>query len=221
MASSPSHLSFSLALAAVYSTIGISHFGVAPEHALLAAVLIVVAGMLPNVDQSTSSTAKEMAGLLAAVSPLVALQLFPVLNRGGVPRLVLAIVVCYLATRLVVMKILGNFTHSRGMFHSIPAAIISGELAYLLFWDLSIGMKAYLGFAAFSGFMLHLIMDGYGNLNIVGKAIGREREGTPSLKLLGDSTGMNIAVYCLMFFLSWCVAQDFYPNLGVYGGVTY
>ena len=220
MAASSSHFSFSIALAALYAAGGVS-IGISPEHALLAAVLIVICGMLPNVDQPTSTTAKEFAGLLAAVSPLVALQVFPSLNEGGVPRLVLTVIVCFLITRFIIQKSLLNFTVPRGMFHSVPAAIISAQLSYLLFWDIPVSLRAFLALASFAGFFLHLVMDGYGNLNIVGKALGKNEAKTPAMKFWSPHLGANILTYGLMITLGWIVAHDFFPGLGLYAGVTY
>lgn len=221
MAAEQSHISFSLILAAVYSFGGMLFFRVPPEHALLAAVLIFVAGMLPNLDQPGGSTPKELGSLLAAVSPLIVLELFPVLHDGGVVRVALVVVASYALTKLVLIRGMRKLTSHRGMLHSIPAAIITGQLTYLLFWDSSLQSRLYLGLAAFVGFMCHLLVDAASNIDLIGKAMGEKPAKAPVLKLLGGSFGSNAAAYGLLLVLSWVIARDFFPALRFQASITY
>ncbi len=221
MATQQSHMTFSIVLALLYSVGGMIFFNAPAEHALLAAVIIFVAGMLPNIDHGGGGTAKEMGSLLAAVAPLVLLELFPVISNGGVVRMTLVVICAYVLTRLVIVRGFQKLTTSRGMVHSIPAAIITSQLTYLLFWDSELGVRIFLALAAFSGFMTHLFLDAYSNLDLVGKAMGQKSGRSAALSLLGDSFGTNLVAYGTMCVLGWLIAKDFYPGLGLYGGVTY
>ena len=114
MATSQSHFSFSLITAALYAALAILLFHFKPELVLLSSVLVVVAGMLPNIDQSGSNQAREMGSLLAAIAPLVCLEIFPGVSRSGIPRIALVVVLCYLITRLVIVRGLKNSTQLIG-----------------------------------------------------------------------------------------------------------
>jgi membrane-bound metal-dependent hydrolase YbcI (DUF457 family) len=221
MATSQSHFSLSLIVAAVYSIAALLLFHFKPELVLLAAVLVVVAGMLPNIDQGGSNQAKETASLLAAVAPLFCLEFFPSIAQGGIARIALVVVLCYLLTRLLVVRSLKKYTTHRGMVHSIPAAIIAAEVTYLMFWDLQREGKIFLALAAFSGFMTHLVLDAYGNLDLMKSATGQKEKKPAVLKVLGDTGKGNFVAYATMLVLGWFVAKDIYPALGFYAKVTY
>ena len=213
MAEQQTHISFSIALAAAYAAAGIFVFGVFPELVVLASVIVVVAGILPDVDSGKGPPAREFGGLLAAVSPLLIFEFYPELRAGGVARITLVVVCSYLLTRIVVVRGLQKFTHHRGILHSIPAAIITFELTYLLFWDVFWYDRLYLASAAFVGFMSHLLLDAYTNLDLVGKAMGSGSKKPAALSLRGDTIPGTLAVYAGMLVLGYYVAVDFYPGL--------
>lgn len=221
MAQPQGHISLSVVLSLTYAAIGILVLDFPPEHIVLASVIIIVAGMLPNVDQGSGNAAREFGTVLAAVSPLVLLQMIPSLGQGGVARVALLVTVCYVFTRLIIVKALQKYAVHRGMFHSIPAAIITFELTYLLFWDVPIRNRLYISTAAFIGFLSHLLLDASGNIDLVGRATGKAQPKTPVLKLLGATWKSTLTVYSCVAVLGWFIAQDFYPNLGIYAGLKY
>ena len=66
MAKPQSHFSVSVGASVLYVLFGSMALNVAPEILFLAAVIMVIAGMLPNIDESQSGAAQEFGGLLAA-----------------------------------------------------------------------------------------------------------------------------------------------------------
>ncbi|MCB0324553.1 MAG: metal-dependent hydrolase [Bdellovibrionales bacterium] len=221
MATQQSHISFSLGVGLLYTLGGIFVLSINPEYALLAGVIIVIAGMLPDVDSGTGVPARELAGLLAAVSPLLILEHIPEVRVGGVARVTLVVVCAYLLTRVLIVRGLQKFASHRGIWHSLPAAIITFELTYLLFWDVFWYDRLYLASAALTGFMLHLLMDAYTNLDLVGQAMGNANKKPPVLKLRGKSMGPTIAMYAGMLYLGYFVARDFYPGIERYARLPF
>jgi len=213
MVKQQNHFKFSAGVALSYAGAGIFVFDIYPEHVLLASVIVVLAGMLPDIDAGSGSPLKELGGLLAAVSPLVVLQYFPTLNNGDVGRLALVVICCYLLTRVLVVRGIQKFTQHRGMIHSVPAAILTFEATYLLFWDLLWVDRLYIAFAAFVGFLSHLLLDAYGNLNLVGRALGKAEKKPAVLKFFGNSWPSTVLVYSGVFALGFLIAEDFYPHL--------
>lgn len=221
MATSQSHFSFALIVALLYAAAAALLFQFRAELVLLASVLVVLAGMLPNIDQSGSNQERETACIVAALVPLLCLEFFPSITQGGVPRVALVVVACYVLTRLIVVRVLKHCTTHRGMVHSVPAAIIAAEVTYLLFWDLQWQGKVLLAFATFTGFSTHLLIDAYGNLDLI-KAAKGERESKPKvLKFFGATAKSTFLAYATMFVLGWFVARDMYPSLGFYAHVSY
>ena len=93
-----SYITFSTLVAAFYVAVGNYFFAIHPENLLLAAIIVVLCGMLPNIDASREEPAKEMGALLAAVSPFIVLELFPELRDGGIARISLVIIGTYIIT---------------------------------------------------------------------------------------------------------------------------
>lgn len=221
MAQHSSHISFSAAVGLTYAVGGWYLLHAMPEHAILALALVLIAGMLPDVDGGEGTPAKEVAALLAAVVPVVLVESLSFVQAGGVARIALVVIASYIATRIVVVRGLQTLTTHRGMIHSIPVAIIVFELSYLLFHDLYWRDRVYLAGAVFVGFLSHLILDASSNIDLVGKALGSGDRKTPALKLFGGSWGITLAAYACLITLGWVIAQDFYPRLGFYAGVNF
>ena len=221
MAKMQSHFSVSIALAAGYALLGASGLKVPMDTVLLASVLFVIGGALPNVDEGGGTPAREFGGILAASSPLVLFTLFPSMRAYGVSQVALIAVATYSLSRIFISRALQHYTVHRGVFHSLPAAIITFEVFYLLFVGLPFLERFYVSFAGFAGFLSHLLMDAYGNLDLVGRAMGKGERKARVLKFGGTTWGSTMAVYGCMIFLGWFIVRDFYPNLHIFAGVKY
>lgn len=202
-------------LAIGYALLGVFVFDIYPEHIILSSAIVIIACLLPDIDGSSDLPQRELGGLLAAVSPLVLLEFFPNLETGGISRVALIVICCYALTRLLISRGLHRLTVPKGMIHSVPAAIITFELVFLLFDDLNIVNRLFVSSAAFVGFFSHLVIEAYGNLDLLGKALGNERKHTPVLKFMADSWGRTIMMYGCVFGLGWLVLRDFYPGLSL------
>lgn len=214
-------MSFSVVIGVAYAVVGVLFFDIFLELAFLASAIVVITGMLPDIDAKSSAPARELGGLLAAVAPIALIELYPGVRAGGLARVALVVVCCYFVTRVIVVRLLQRFTVHRGMVHSLPAAIITFEIVYLLFWDLYWYDRLYIGIAGFVGFMSHLVLDASGNIDLLGKALGKAEKKPAALKLVSDRTGATVFMYASMLVLGWFVALDVYPHLSVYAGIRY
>lgn len=213
MANQQGHMTFSACVSVAYGAAGILLLHISPEHMLLGCAMVLFAGMLPNVDAGNEPPARELGALVAAVIPLVALEYYPALKSGGLARIALIVIFAYVITRVVIVRGLQKYATHRGMIHSIPAAIITFEATYLIFRHESLRVRLFIAFAAFVGFLCHLLLDAYGNMDLVGRAMGKPANKAKVLKLVGDSFKVTLVVYSCMLLLGWFVAKDLYPNL--------
>lgn len=218
MAQHRSHLAGSAFLALGYAGSGLLFLKIYPEIVLLGAIIVVVTGILPNIDKGPDTeSGQHFIGFLAAICPLVILSLFPQLRGGGIARVALVVITSFYITQAVVRWSLSRFATHRGVFHSIPAAIIIFEIGYLIFWDLFPKERLFLAGAAFVGFFSHLILDAAANIDLVGN-----KERRPAvLKIAGPSWQSTLFLYTTMGVLGWFVLKDIYPGLKVSAGVTY
>jgi membrane-bound metal-dependent hydrolase YbcI (DUF457 family) len=218
MAQPRSHLTVSTFCALAYCGIGIVLWGIGIDLVLLAAILVVIGGMLPNVDSGPGSEpGKKLIGFVGALAPLIIISAFPEFRSASIARLALLVIISFFVAQHVSSWILGSFFTHRGLLHSIPAAIIIFEVGYLIFFDLPPSRRLYLGGAAFVGFASHLILDAMLNVDLV----GNKEKKTPVLKLAGPSWQSTFALYSTLLVLGWFVLKDLSPGLKIYGGVNY
>ena len=206
MADFKTHMSVSTVKGVVYA-VGGFQAGMPIPSCLLAGGLCSVSGMLPDLDSDSGRPLRETATLAAAVVPMLMVERF---ERIGMDyeSMVLAAGVVYLAIRFVMTDIFRRYTVHRGMWHSLPAAAIVGMLGFLIMSTDDISIRLFKTIAIVLGFMSHLILDEIWSINYrKGQYQFKTSFGT-ALKLWGDSTWANYAVYGKVVLLAVLVYQD-------------
>ncbi len=158
MANFKQHLTVSTALGVAYGSAAHFMFDVPIPTSVLAGGLCSVSGMLPDIDSGSSKPLRESLAFAAAVIPLM---MFDRLHQFELsPELM---VLCgagmYLLVRFGLARFLKYYTVHRGMFHSLPAAVIMGELAFLLASGDDVNYRVFKAGGVVIGFISHLIMD--------------------------------------------------------------
>ncbi|HEY6565692.1 MAG TPA: metal-dependent hydrolase, partial [Pirellulaceae bacterium] len=131
MANFPTHVSTSIALGAAYGALGHVSYGMPLPSSALAAGLVAIGGILPDIDSDNAVVLRESLTLVAAVTPLLAMDRLQGMHWPQ-ETIVLASVGMYLGIRFGIGSILKHFTVHRGMWHSLPAAAIAGIVVYFL-----------------------------------------------------------------------------------------
>lgn len=183
------------------------------ELCLLGGVVAFVASILPDIDSDSDNTGKEIGLIIAAVLPLVVLEFIPSFKNGGVTRYALLVVFSYLITKFIFTQFALKVVSYRGIMHSIPAAIITFDLTYLLFSDLHTFERLFISISALIGFSSHLIYEACSNLDLFNQAIGKGGKDKPVLKLTGASQSSTAIAYVLVCGLTYVVFQDLFPAL--------
>jgi membrane-bound metal-dependent hydrolase YbcI (DUF457 family) len=193
MANFQTHITTSTVLGVIYGVTGIV-LGVPITSSIIAGGLCSLAGMLPDLDSDSGIPVRETTNLASAIVPILLLDRFSMMGLGHEEMIVAAGGV-YLIMRFGVAKIFKNFTVHRGMWHSIPAAIIASALGFMLCSCHSATMQWYKAGGVFIGFMSHLILD---ELNSLEFKIGRiriKRSFGTAFKLWGRKAWPNISTY--------------------------
>ena len=156
MADFKTHVSFSSTAGVVYGT-GLWLLDVPSPTSLIAGGICAIAGMFPDIDSKTSRALQETLYLLAGlVCMLVLLRLRDSDLNGDLVLVIGA--ATFLLAKFAVGEIVVRTTVHRGMIHSIPAAFIAGELAYLLISG-PVAFRVLKAFGLLLGFLSHLILD--------------------------------------------------------------
>lgn len=174
---------------------------------VLAAGLCGVSGMLPDLDSGPGVPLRESTAFAAAVVPMMLLDRMEQL--GWAPEtIVLAGGAIYLMIRFGVGWLLRHCTVHRGMFHSLPAAVIASELTFLIcaHGNENIAHRIFNAAAVFVGFMSHLVLDEIWSIDLMHARI-KSSFGT-ALKVWGQKFVPNLAAYAILLVLTLAVVKE-------------
>ena len=139
------------------------------SQALLLLPLGTIAGVLPDIDSDHSVPARLIFTILS-FAVAVAL-IFSYQGEMNIYTLLLLAGAGGLFMRYIILHVFARITVHRGLFHSLPAALLSGLLItlagiHLLHWALNFAWLA----AAFvcGGYLLHLLLDEACSVDLMG-----------------------------------------------------
>jgi len=216
MAGFKTHLTFSTLLGTGYAGVAYFMYDVPWPTCLLAGGLCGVSGMLPDIDSHSGQPLRESMAFAAAVVALLSLGK---LQQMGLTQelLVLAGAGCYLLVRFGGAELLRRYTVHRGMFHSLPAAAIFGEIAFLLASGDDVWLRAYKAGGVVLGYLSHLLLDELFSLEWHGGRLRTKQSFGTALKLFSRSRWANLSTYVKLAVLTTAVLYEpqwttFYHN---------
>jgi membrane-bound metal-dependent hydrolase YbcI (DUF457 family) len=174
------------------------------ELIFLVFLAVLIGSFIPDLDLDGGIPFQIIFGLLAVtLAGLVFYQYYQDGHRDWmslalIPLLVFALI------RFGAGFIFERFTEHRGMFHSIPAAIIFGLItAWVLeLFSLETAERVYLGVAVVAGYLGHLVLDEiYSTVNLRGFSVLPKRSLGSALKLYSGSKITTLLFYLAIFFL--------------------
>jgi hypothetical protein len=213
MADFKTHITVSTAIGVAYGGVAYTcfqpyfQFDYPATTCLLAGTLCSVSGMLPDLDSDSGVPLRESLTFASACIPMLLLDRF---QHYGWPPETIAMVgaAIYGAVRFGLGWLLKKYTVHRGMFHSIPAAIIAGEVAFLLCSHGNPYVRGYKAMAVVIGFMSHLVLDEIWSVKVQGGRIGLKSSSGTAVKLWGSSLWANISTYAKLALLTVLVLKD-------------
>jgi membrane-bound metal-dependent hydrolase YbcI (DUF457 family) len=200
MAGFKTHITFSSILGAGYGTAAYFLYDVPIPSCILAGGLCGVSGMLPDLDSGPGTPLHESMAFAAAVVPVM---LIHHLQRMGLSNEMI-ILICaglYLLIRFGGAALLKLFTEHRGMFHSLPAAAIFGEVAFLLASGDN-KLRLYKAGAVVLGYMSHLFLDEVYSFEWSHGRVHLKNSFGTALKIFGHGWWANISAYAKLAVLS-------------------
>jgi len=206
MADFKTHIATSGLLGVGYGTAAGYFYGVPVTTCVLAGGLCGVSGMLPDLDSGPGRPLRESMALAAAVVPMMLLERFQQMGLSG-EMIVLAGAGVYLLIRFGVAELLRRYTTHRGMFHSLPAALIAGELAFLLSSG-DTSLRIYKAGAVVLGYVSHLVLDELYSIEWYRGRMRFKRSFGTGLKVLSDRWWPTVSTYAKLALLTWIIVQE-------------
>ena len=193
MAGFKTHITTSSVLGVGYTGLGLG-MGIPIESSLIAGGLCGIGGMLPDIDSDSGIPFRESMGFLAAIVPVLMLDRFQQLGLNY-DKIVLATGALYLFVRFGIARLLAKYTVHRGMFHSLPAALLFAGIVFLVSGADNLQLRYFRAGGVLLGVMSHLMLD---EIYAIEWKRGRWRFkksfGT-AIKLWGSNPWSNISVY--------------------------
>ncbi len=206
MAGFKTHITVSTLAGVGYGATAFAFYDVPAPACFLAGGLCSVSGMFPDIDSGPGIPLRESLAFAAAVVSTMLAERFQSLE-WSVDSIILAGALVYLTIRFAVGELLKRYTVHRGMFHSIPAAIIFGEMAYLLAGG-TLPIRLYKAGGVVLGYMIHLVLDEmYSVYYVRGRMQIKKSFGT-AIKLFGDKLWPNVSAYAKLALFTFLAIKD-------------
>ena len=208
MADFKTHISVSTGLGIAYGTASHFLFGIELSHCFVAGGLCSVAGMLPDLDSNSGIPQREMLSFVAVIIPMLMLDRFRALGWSP-EHMVFVAGVMYVGIRFGIGGIFKRFTKHRGMWHSIPAALIAGLVTYLVCLSPEVSVRLFKSWAVVIGFVSHLILDEIYSVDWRGRKIRVKRSFGTALKWYAPgNTWANVTTYGKLALILLLVGSD-------------
>lgn len=167
------HLAFGIIVGACSGALGFFLLKIDLLHCSLAFMLGAFGAILPDLDHDESIPLREVFNVAAAVIPFIVIIK---LMERDVDMAILTVIFGggYLFIRIVVCAVFKVITKHRGMFHSIPAMVIVGEIVFLTYISSTWQIKLFLAVAGMLGFLSHLVLDALISVGFSGKMISKK-----------------------------------------------
>jgi membrane-bound metal-dependent hydrolase YbcI (DUF457 family) len=163
--------------------------------------------MLPDLDSGPGIPLKESVAFAAAVVPMMMIHRFHQMQLP-LEAMILAGAAIYLVIRFGLTWLLKNYAHHRGMFHSLPAAAIAGQTAFLAFAAEEPLRRYFVASAVVLGFLTHLVLDEIWSVKLGMFGPKFKKSFGTALKFYGPVVWPNLVTYVLALILGALAAGD-------------
>lgn len=133
---------------------------VTPEQAVIAFGLGTLGGLLPDVDSSHSTSIKVGFNVLSLLMTIM--LIFVKSSTYSLIEMAIVASLVFVGIRYAFLEFFRKISKHRGMFHTVPVALIWGILVASLsqwFFDLNSLVSWVYGFMITWGYLVHLILD--------------------------------------------------------------
>jgi hypothetical protein len=166
---------------------------------------VLLGSFLPDLDLDDGMPFQIMFGFLGVVTAGFIFFNFYQADERSLAILILFPLLAFVLVRFVAGFIFKKFTHHRGIFHSIPAAVLFGLITIWLshIFEIIKGQELLIGASVTIGYMGHLILDEiYSSVNLSGHSFLPKQSLGSALKFYSSSKISTFLFYGLVFLLA-------------------
>ncbi len=206
MAGFKTHITVSTTLGVGYGLAG-AYLGLPWESAVIAGGLCGIGGMMPDIDSDSGVPFRESMSFAAAIIPMMMLSRFAELGLNH-EHMVLAMGGSYLFVRFGLARLLAKYTVHRGMFHSIPAALIFAGIVFLASGSMNLQLRYFKAAGMLLGVLSHLTLDEIYSVEWTGGRWRFKKSFGTALKLWGNSRWANFSTYAKLILVMMMILSE-------------
>ncbi|MDP1562732.1 MAG: metal-dependent hydrolase [Pirellulaceae bacterium] len=198
-------MTLSTGLGIAYGALGYWQYDLPMGNCVIAGAMCSLAGMLPDLDSDSGVPIRELKLFTSVVIPMLLMERF---QRMGMNHssMVLAGGIAYVIIRFFVFNMFRSYTKHRGMWHSLPAALIASTVAFLLSSNPDIAVRLFQAWAVLLGFLSHLLLDELYSVDLNGRRL-KKSFGT-ALKFWGTNGWANYSTYIKLAVVTLLAIND-------------
>jgi len=199
-----SHISFGTLLGGAAVVYLVTNAFLPLSLSLLVALAVAIGSFLPDADSDTSLPYHIALTILScAVGIMTYFYFRPSIK--DVVEIAWRVIVALAVVKFVIGPIIKKLTSHRGIWHSIPAAVIATLATFLLLQmiDLNMDARLYIAMGLGAGYLFHLILDeGTSLLRFKFLIFWSPKQSLGSaLKFIGESKTITIIAYLIIIVL--------------------
>jgi len=183
---------------------------ISPTESIMAFAIGTFGGLMPDIDSDNSKAVEVGFTVLSLL--ITILLVFLTSSIYSLIEMLIMSAIVFSTIRFGVIDIFRKISRHRGMFHSVPVALIWGLLTTILmhsFFGLNSLLSWVYGIMMSFGYIVHLILDEIYSVDLGNKRM-KKSSGTAfkfyKLKTTTDKI-QNIVIYMLLIFL-FSIAPD-------------
>lgn len=216
MADFKTHITTSTAVGVIYGVAGHLHWNIPTSTCIVAASLCGLSGMLPDMDSDSGHSQREIMTYAAAVAPMLTVSRFAQMGLNH-EQIVIASGCIYIMVRFGLGEILRRYVRHRGMFHSIPAALIAGLTTSIVCSCDVMALRLFKVAAVMLGFVIHLLLDELWAIEWYRGRLRLKNSFGTALKMFSNRWFPNFITYGLLLLVGTLAYND--PVIMAYLGV--
>ena len=180
----------------------------------------LIGSFLPDLDSDSGIPFKIVFGIFALLSG-AATFVFLYEDNSDLKIAIGISFVVILFVRFIVGNIFKKLTHHRGIFHSVPALLISFSLVLFLTnkFQMELIYKILIPFSVALGFLTHLLLDEFISFtNFSGRPFRPKKSLGSALEIISNSKFATLLAYsilAILVYLNYPIMMEFFRTLNI------
>lgn len=161
MANYKGHRNAGIIVGVILAAVAYWQFHLSPIEVASVLIICSVCAILPDLDHPEAKPGSVLKMVVVYMIPITIYMYLPksIVQEFEITHWIVLFAASHVILGNIILWLIDLVSEHRGLFHSLPAAVLCGLACYLSFYYLQFDKRLVLGCSAFSGYITHLIQD--------------------------------------------------------------